>query len=156
MSSKGVTPVVATALLIGIAVSTALTASVFMEGTLSDVRDSFEDDISERDRESDSEMSIDYGYEQGGYLLVDVRNTGSIALPLRDNETKVLSVYLDGRPSDGWSYLSDREVLGQDATVTINTTEAFPAPSNSTEVDIRGAYETQSSIICYNDGSDTC
>lgn len=156
MSRKGVTPVVATALLIGIAVSTALSASVFMEGTLSDVRNNVEDDISERDRESDSEMSIDYGYEQGGYLLIDVRNSGSIALPLKDNDTRVVSVYMDGRPNDDWHYLSDREVLGQDATVTINTTKAFPDPGNSTKVEIRGAYETQSSIICYNDGADSC
>lgn len=156
MSRKGVTPVIATALLIGIAVSTALTAMVFMEGTLSDVKGNIEDDVTESDREADSEMSIDYGYEQGGYLLIDVRNTGSRALPLMDNDTKVLSVYMEGKPNDDWDYLSDREVLGKDATVTINTTEAFPAPSNSTEVDIRGSYETQSSIICYNDGSDTC
>ena len=156
MSRKGVTPVIATALLIGIAVSTALSAMVFMEGTLSDVQGNVEDDVTERDRESDSEMSIDYGYEQGGYLLIDIRNTGSRALDLMDNDTKVLSVYMEGKPNDDWDYLSDREVLGQDATVTINTSEAFPAPGNSTEVEIRGAYETQSSIICYNDGSGSC
>jgi len=156
MSRKGVTPVVATALLIGIAVSTALTASVFMDNTLSNVKGNFEDDINDRDRESDSGMTIQYGYEQGGYLFTDVRNTGSIALPLKDNDTRTLSVYMDGRPNDDWEYLSDRDVLGQDATVTINTSRPFPGQGNSTEVDIRGAYGTESSIICYNDGSNSC
>lgn len=156
MSSKGVTPVIATSLLIGIAVSTALTASVFMEGTLNDVRSGFEDDINDKNLESESQMGIDYGYEQGGNLMIDIRNTGSISLPLKDNDTNVLSVYLDGRPSDNWEYLSDRDVLGPDATITINTKQSFPDQGNYTEVEVRGAYETQSSMICYNDGGNSC
>lgn len=156
MSSKGVTPVVATALLIGIAVSTALTASVFMEGTLSDVRSGFEGELQDRNLEDQAEMSIEYGYMRGGYLLLDIRNTGSVALPMKDNDTRVLAVYMDGRPNEDWKFLSDREVLGQDGTVTINTTEPFPDQGNYTEVEVTGSYETESTIICYSDGSPSC
>ena len=156
MNRKGVTPVIATSLLIGIAVSTALTAAVFMEDTLSDVRGNFEDDISDQELSSKAEMSIDYGYERNGYMLLDIRNTGQVTLPLKDNDTEVLSVYIDGRPRDGWSFLSDREVLGTDGTITINTSESFPNQGNYKEVEITGAYDTESSIICYSGGGDSC
>jgi hypothetical protein len=156
MSSKGVTPVVATALLIGIAVSTALTASVFMEDTLSNLRGNFEDDVRDRNLEDQAEMSIEFGYERDGYLLLDLRNTGSIALPLVDDGEQVLAVYMDGRPNDDWSFVSDKDTLGQDGKVTINTSKEFPAQGNYTRVEINGAHGTESTIICYNDGSPSC
>lgn len=164
MSSKGVTPIIATALLIGIAVSTALTASIFMQNSLDDVRSGFEDDLEDSEREDRAELSIEYGYNQGGYTLIDIRNTGSIALPLRDggNATSVgdptLAIYLDGRPAENWEYLADsnKTVLSQDGRVSINTSEPFPVQGNYTQVEITGPYSVESSIICYNDGSPSC
>lgn len=156
MSSKGVTPIIATALLIGIAVSTALTASVFMQNSLDDVRSGFQDDLEDRNQEDKAELSVEYGYNQGGYTLIDIRNTGSIALPLKDNGDATLAIYLDGRPAENWEYLSDREILSQDSRITINTSEPFPVQGNYTQVEITGPFSVESSIICYNDGSPSC
>jgi flagellin-like protein len=157
MSSKGVSPVVGTALLIGIAVSTALTASVFMQDTLDDVKGNFEDDVRDRNLEDKSEMSIDYGYSRSGDLFLDLRNDGSIALPLVNEEgEKVLSVYVDGRPNEDWKIPSGKETVANGGKVTINTTVAFPVQGNYTKIEIRGAHGTQSTIICYNDGSPSC
>lgn len=156
MNRKGVTPVIATSLLIGIAVSTALTAAVFMEDTLSDVKGNFEDDISDQELSSKAEMSIDYGYERNGYMLLDITNTGQVALPLKSNDTRDIGVYIDGRPNDDWSFLSDREILGTGGTITLNTSESFPNQGNYTEVELRGPYDTESSIICYSGGDGSC
>lgn len=158
MSSKGVTPIIATALLIGIAVSTALTASVFMQNSLDDVRSGFEDDLQEGEREDQAELSIEYGYNQGGYTLIDIRNTGSIALPIRENGNATLAVYMDGRPAENWEYLvgADKTVLSQDSRITINTSESFPVQGNYTNIEITGPYSVESSIVCYNDGSPSC
>lgn len=157
MSSKGVSPVVATALLIGIAVSTALTASVFMQGTLKDVKGNFQDDIKDRSLNDKSEMSIDYGYSRDGDLFLDLRNDGSIALPIKNEQgDKVLSVYVDGRPKENWVVPSGKETVAKGGKVTINTTASFPAQGNYTKVEITGAHGTESTIICYNDGSPSC
>ncbi len=155
MSRKGVTPVIATALLIGITVSTVLTASVYVDNSISDVKE-LGDDISDEQRAEDAEMGIQYGYKRSGDLFIDIRNKGSIALPLKDNGSKVLSIYADGRPVEDWKFLSDREVLGTSGTITINTTVDFPPKGNYTKILVRGSYETESTIICYNDGSPSC
>lgn len=156
MNRKGVTPVIATSLLIGIALSTALTASVFMQNSLNDVQQGFEDDLQDEELEDKSDLSIQYGYDQGGYILLELRNSGSVALPLDRDGTRLISLYISGRPEEDWSYLSPRSQLGVGTTITMNTTRTFPDSGDYTEIEVRGPRDTSSSIVCYNDGSPSC
>jgi len=157
MNRKGVTPVIATSLLIGIALSTALTASVFMQNSLDDVQQGFEDDLNDEELEDQSDLSIQYGYDQGGYTLLELRNSGEVALPLQNEDgIELISLYVSGRPEEDWSYLSPRPQIGVGETITINTTQPFPNSGNDIEIEVRGPRDTSSSIICYNDGSPSC
>ncbi|MFB6114722.1 MAG: archaellin/type IV pilin N-terminal domain-containing protein [Candidatus Nanohalobium sp.] len=156
MSSKGVTPVVATALLIGIAVSSVVTASVFMMESRKQVKNNFLDNLNEEQKEDKSELTIEYGYNQSGFILLDLRNTGSIALPLNKSGRSTLALYEGGRPDDSWRFLSDRAALGVDGRITINTTERFPGIGNYTKIKVTGPFGTDSSIVCYNDGNPSC
>ncbi|MFB6174555.1 MAG: archaellin/type IV pilin N-terminal domain-containing protein [Candidatus Nanohalobium sp.] len=153
MNRKGVTPVVATALLIGIALSTVATAAVFMQDSFKRVQDRGQDAVNSGHPNAD--LSIETGYNQGGYIIVRVRNKGKTALPINKSDS-VFSVYAGGRPTYDWKFLSDIKVLGAGGVVTVNTSETFPAYQNSTKIEVVGPYDTKSAIYCYNDGSSSC
>lgn len=156
MDSKGVTPVVATALLLGIAISSVVTASVFMMESRQQVQENFLEDLNQEQREDKSELKIEYGYNQSDYILLDLRNTGSIALPLKDSGTDTVALYVGGRPDDTWSYVSTRETLGVDGRISLNTTAEFPNRGSYKEVQVTGPFGTESTIVCYNDGNPSC
>lgn len=161
---KGVSPVVAEVLLMGIAVSAAVSAGVFLQGTISDIQDGAEDQISQEDREESTSIGVDFGYNgTNGYLLMDVRNTGSYTIAVEEEDQKNWNMYIDNIPvewnyTDGSDYLNQREVpLDPSSTITLNTTQKFPVTGESKEVEISGPYNLRTSFICFseNDGCET-
>ena len=155
---KGVSPVVAEVLLVGIAVSGAVSAGVFLQGTLGDVQESAENRLQQEDRIESTSIDADFGYNgTNGYLIVDIRNTGSYTLAVEDDGQKNWNMYLEGVPEqwsyiDGSSYLTqDQVLLNPQSTVTINTTSKFPSSGNSKEVEFSGPYEIDTSYLCYSE-----
>jgi FlaG/FlaF family flagellin (archaellin) len=158
MKLKGVSPVVAEILLMGIAISAAISAGVFLQGTLQDVQNNVDDQIRQDDREETSSIGVDYGYNStDGFLMVDVRNTDANTLNVEEQGDKVWNMYIDGRP-ETWSYVtgspyrsSSNVGLDPSSTITLNTTREFPSPGNSTEVEVTGAYNTRSTYVCFSE-----
>jgi archaellum component FlaG (FlaF/FlaG flagellin family) len=162
MNRKGVTPVVATALLLGISISAVASASVFMGNVLEETGSQFEDDLREQERRDQSTFAIEYGYNSsGGFTFIDVRNTGQVTLAVEEENQKIWTLYVDGKPHD-WKYVNDD--LSNQANVNvdprevmrINTTVEYPSQGNSVELEVQGAYETSSAIVCTNIGEPSC
>jgi archaellum component FlaF (FlaF/FlaG flagellin family) len=158
MKVKGVSPVVAEVLLMGIAISAAISAGVVLQDTFGGVQENVEDWISQDDREQQSSIGVDYGYNStDGFLMVDVRNTGANTLTVEEQGEKVWNMYLDGRP-ETWSYVtgspyssSSNVGLDPSSTITLNTTREFPSPGNSVEVEVTGAFNTRSTYVCFSE-----
>jgi len=160
MNSKGVTPIVATMLLMVIAVGAVASASVFLEGTLQDVQDGLEDQLQREDRIESSDITVETVYQgNSGFILADVRNSGSVTLEIEENSNKLWNLYIDGRPQQ-WTYVDTSkggdESLNPNGVVSINTTTAFPAPDSSKEVRFNAPYETSDSYVCFNEGGLNC
>lgn len=158
MKSKGVSPVVATVLLMGIAIASVSSAAIFLQGTISDLQEGVESNIGQQNKIESSSMSIDYGYNgTNGYFLVDLRNDGSTTITVEEENEKLLNMYLDNMPKDwnytkGSSYLSQSQVsINPTSVLTLNTTEEFPAEGNSTSVEFTGPYEVRTSYTCYSE-----
>jgi len=155
---KGVSPVVAEVLLVGIAVSGAVSAGVFLQGTLGDVQEGAENRLQQEDRIESTSIDADFGYNgTNGYFIVDIRNTGSYTLSVVDGGNKNWNMYLEGVPNSwsfmqGSSYVGENEVLlNPQSTITINTTSKFPSTGNSKEVEFSGPYEISTSYLCYSE-----
>lgn len=156
MNRKGVTPVIATSLLIGIAISTVLTASVFLNNNIDTIREGFTDDLNDEQIQEEAELSVEFGYDRSGWLFLDVRNTGETGLPLKNDQgDDRLEVYVDGRPQTDWSMVNERDLLARGSKLTINSSVTFPGSGSRKEVEVIGPFETSSAIICFNDGSST-
>lgn len=155
--SKGISPVVATVLLVGIAIASVSSAAIVLQGTLTDVQSNVEDWIGQENQEQSVEMNIDYGYNRSGYLLVDLRNSGSSSVSIVEGGEPTLNMYVDGVPEE-WDFISgspyngeESVVLDPSSTVSLNTTVAFPATSDSVEVQFAGPYETSTTYVCFNE-----
>ncbi len=160
--SKGVTPVVATALLLGISVSAVATASIFMGDVLQNTGDQFEQDLRQQERQEQSNFAIEYGYNSsGGWTLLDVRNTGSRTLTVEEGGNKVWTLYVDGQPQD-WGYvtqsLRNQNQVGVDPreVLRINTSVRYPLSGDTVEFEVRGGYNTRSAIVCTHSGQPSC
>lgn len=160
--SKGVTPVVATALLLAISVSAVATASIFMGDVLQDTGDQFENDLREQERRDQSSFAIEYGYNSSeGFTLLDVRNTGSRTLAVEEDGSKIWTLYVDGKPRD-WEYVSSdletSDQVGVDPreVLRMNTTVEYPLQGDSVELEVRGSYSTSSAIVCKHQGQPSC
>ena len=158
MSSKGVSPVVATVLLMGIAIASVSSAAVFISGTMDDLQSNVEEWLRGEDRKQASELSVDYAYNgTGGYLLVDLRNTGSRSLKVEEDNQKTLTMYIGGVPeewnySDGSGFVSGEDVvLNPTSVLTVNTTEKFPSDGDTAEIDFAGPYEVEAGYVCYSE-----
>jgi len=156
MNKKGISPVIAEVLLIAIGVSAAVSAGVFLQGTLDDVQDNAENQLTQEEREDRSEIQIDYGYNGSqGYLLLDVSNTRSRTLKVEEDDNKNWNLYTEGTPSN-WEYTDPSKktqsevLLSTGSTLTINTTEKFPSSGNSIESEITGPYGLSTSYICFS------
>jgi flagellin-like protein len=105
MNSKGVTPVIATVLLMTITVAATASAYTFMTGIQDDFMENTEDRLSSQEREAQSDINIETAYNSSdGYVLLSVRNTGSVTLEVEDeNDNKAWDLYIEGRPNE-WKH----------------------------------------------------
>ncbi|MFQ3308212.1 MAG: archaellum component FlaG (FlaF/FlaG flagellin family) [Candidatus Nanohaloarchaea archaeon] len=159
MDRKGVTPVVATVLLISIGIAAVGTAGVFLQDIGDTLRENANDRIAGENRIENSDISIEYAFENAdGDIALDVRNTGSTNLEVKEDGDDLWNIYIEGRPQGSWE-LSDTALdnsddvdLSPQEQLRIDTNEDYPSTGNSKRVQVSGIYETQSSIICsYND-----
>ncbi len=162
MNSKGITPVIATVLLMTITVAATASAYTFMTGVQDDFMENTEDRLSNQERESQSDINIETAYNStDGYIMLSIRNTGSLTLEVEDEDgNKAWDLFIDGRPKGdgtGWEYRgSSREALAPQATIGINTTEKFPAADSDTLIKLTGPNGVSDSKVCYNSGSASC
>lgn len=153
--SKGVTPVLATVLLLFITIAAVGSASVFLQSTVDEVQRGAESQLEREQLVRDSSIRILSGFRDvNGFLNVEVRNTGSINLQIEEDSEKVWSLYLDRRPVSNWSSAAD--VMSPNQVVVINTSSKYPNATDDKEVTINAPYETEDRYICYNQGSNQC
>lgn len=160
MNRKGITPVIATVLLMTITVAATASAFTFMNGIQNDLKENTEDRLSQQERESQSNIDIETAYNStDGYIIVSVRNTGSLTLQIRD-ETRLWSMFTNGSPvGDGteWEYRNEeRDYISPQQTVNLNTTEKFPDPGSDTLIKITGPNGVSDSKVCFNSGAASC
>lgn len=159
MSRKGITPVVATMLLLLIAVAAVGSASVFLQDTLTDVQDGLEDQVEHEERVDSTDIRIEFAYNEEDYILVDVVNSGTTTLEIEEDGNKLWNLYMDSRP-ETWEYVDDAqggdELLNPEDTITLNTTEEFPPEGESKEISLNAPYDTSDSYVCFNEGGNNC
>lgn len=158
--SKGITPVVATALLMLIAVAAVGSASVFLEDTIKGVQSGLEDEMAREELVENSDIRIDSAYNgTNSYLLVDVQNSGSMTLDVEKDDTKLWNLYIDGKPQS-WEYvdssLGGNVSINPNGIISFNTTMAYPSDGSSKELSFNAQYESSDTYICYNDDSNFC
>lgn len=170
-SSKGITPVIATVLLITISVAATASAYTFITSTQKAFWQNQKDDLRQQERRSKADINIEYVYNStGNFVFMNIRNTGSITLPINKSGRKLLSLYADGRPvtsdvggnAKGWKYTTGSQapsnpvLLNPSGMLTINTTVTFPVRGNSKAFKLVGPYKTSDSHVCFNSGSPSC
>ena len=153
--SKGVTPILATVMLLFIAVAAAGSAAVFLQGTVDDIQEGAEDELEREELIRNSDLRIQSGFNSSeGYLFIVVRNSGSVTMPIVDDSDNVWSLFVENVPRDSWTAPEDS--ISPNQIININTTVEYPANQNSVEVSVSAPYETTDSYICYNAGSNSC
>lgn len=152
---KGVTPVVATALLLSIAVGSVVTAGVFMDDTLQDLRKAFGDEVD--DETGNPDISIISAVEDSSDNIdLVLRNSGNGPVDLDSGDGLVIlagdSGMLQGSGSD-WRYPDGNPgILSPGDTVEIEIMNpGFPS-SGPVEVDINGPQEISAGVVCYPSG----
>ncbi len=163
MSRKGVTPVLATSLLILIAISAVSTAAVFLRDTTDDITGGVEDQLSEQERIDGTSISIERGYNNSDSdISLMVRNTGRYLVAVEDSEmdpgdNRTWTLYVDGRPQE-FDYESGNPDIRLDSgeTITIDTNTDYPSPGDYKRLEVQGRYETETGIICSNSGGQNC
>lgn len=164
MSSKGLSQVVGAVLLIMISVAAATSAWTFIDEITSQTRENVEDKVDEQSKESKSELTSEIAYNETGYTLMTLRNSGSRSLQLQDeNGEKTLNLYIDGRPVKGgsksWKFLNPESgsvLLDPQESKPVNTTKEFPAKGEEYSIRFVGPSKTSTTYICYNSGSNSC
>lgn len=152
-TSKGITPVIATVLLITISVAATVSAFTFINNLQDQAKQNWKNRLDERKAETKSSIDIENAYNRSGDIALQVRNTGSIALNV-NNET--VKFYVNGRPEKDWTVFSGSSPLRPQQIMRIELNESFPSPSNSKTVEVFAPYSTQDSYVCYNSGSGSC
>ncbi len=160
MNRKGITPVIATSLLILIAISAVTGAAIFLRDTTGDLTDSVNDQLSDDQRREGSEISINYGYNNSnGNISVIVKNSGEYTLAVEESNQKKWSLYNDGRPQDfNYSDYSNPSnvFLDPGETVTIETGIRYPVSGPKT-MSIQGPFGVSATLICTSEGgSQSC
>lgn len=162
-SRKGVTPIVATVLLITISIAATASAYTFIRGAQQDTIQGFNSELSKEQRQRQSNINAEYVYNSSdGYTIMNLRNTGSISIPItKDSGDRLFSLYADGRPvgsqGKGWTYIgSSIDVLDPSELLTLNTTLEYPSQGDSISLKIVGPYKVTDSHVCYNSGSESC
>ncbi|MFB6182644.1 MAG: archaellin/type IV pilin N-terminal domain-containing protein, partial [Candidatus Nanohaloarchaea archaeon] len=135
MSKKGITPVIATVLLIGISIAAIGTAATFLTDLIGDVKKGVKDKLSAREKREASEITIIYGYESNnGNIAIDVTNEGSISLKvINKNNKKLWNIYANGQPVN-WHIKNNPSppvIIDPRQTIRIIVETSFPSSSNS-------------------------
>lgn len=162
MTSKGLTPVIATVLLITISVAATASAYSFINTVQQDTQSHMEEELAQEERETKTSINMDYVYNSSGYLTLNVRNTGTLSLNFRDDGENAFDLYIDGSPvEEEWrfegGYEGDDDVIvSQQETVAINTTESYPSEDEDAWIEFMGPYSTYDSYVCYNSGGSSC
>ena len=149
MNRKGITPVIATSLLILIAISAVTGAAIFLRDTTGDLTDSVNDQLSD-----------DQSYNNSnGNISVIVKNSGEYTLAVEESNQKKWSLYNDGRPQDfNYSDYSNPSnvFLDPGETVTIETGIRYPVSGPKT-MSIQGPFGVSATLICTSEGgSQSC
>lgn len=162
MSSKGITPVIATVLLIMISVGATASAFTFMNTIMDSQKNQIEEDVRQDKLEQQTSFNIDYVYNgSNGFMLMSVRNSGQRAIRVEDNGERLWTMFVDGGPNE-WSYenvtyqSADDVSIDMGRTITLNTTEKYPVQGEDVSIQISGPYKSEDSYICYNSGSQSC
>ena len=143
---KGVTPVVATTMLVLIAMGASFTAYNFIQGTIQDFQDRTEDKLSEEELKSGSEIGIDSAYNNTSNITMIVRNTGQYPV-----EYENWQMFVDGRPRTSDSNIPSTGGLKPQNTTTLNTDIQFPS-SDVKVIEIKGEY-VSTSVVCSPSGN---
>ncbi|MFB6208053.1 MAG: hypothetical protein ABEJ69_01760 [Candidatus Nanohaloarchaea archaeon] len=159
MNRKGVTPVVATVMLIAISMAAVASSAVFLSDIGGDIRSNIEEQLGVQQKEEKAELSIVQGFNSSsnGNIFIVVKNEGEITLTFKENGDKKWNLFVDSRPATGWGIpgSSNPDVLvNPQETVTIDTGSSFPSNvGDSKTVEIRGQYKTSSAIVCDKDSA---
>lgn len=162
MSSKGITPVIATVLLITITVAATASAFTFMTQIQDDFKESSEDRLNQQQKESKSDFNIEFVYNSSdGYIMMSVRNTGSMTMEVEDDNNKVWNLFADGKPTT-WKYQdsakqsADSVSIDPQQSITLNTTVKFPSEGSDKLLKLSGPHKTADSHVCFNSGRSSC
>lgn len=156
--SKGVTPVVATVLLLFIAVTAVGSAAVFLEGTVQNIQEGAESELEQEEKIRLSDLRIESGFNNSDDdLSIEVRNSGSISLPVNEGGELVWSIFVDDQPNNNWEIDgANIDYIDPNQIITIDTNRPFPDEDDSVTVTISAPYETTGSHVCFNTGSTRC
>jgi len=163
---KGVTPVIATVLLITIAIGAVSSAAVFFSEVSDEITGGVEDQLSEEERIERTSISIENGFEDQGDLVIDVRNTGQETMPIREDNQDRWSFFIDDIPQErgtDWEYQGDIEdnedyYVNPQESVRIEFSDQYPDDQESVIISISAPYESSTSTTCHNsgDGDQSC
>ncbi|MFB6204626.1 MAG: hypothetical protein ABEJ75_03195 [Candidatus Nanohaloarchaea archaeon] len=159
MNRKGVTPVVATVMLIAISMAAVASSAVFISDVGGDIRQSIAEQLGVQQKQQKSELTIIQGFrsQSNGNIYIVVKNEGSVSLMFKENGDKLWNLYIDSRPASGWGVPggSSADVLvNPGETITLDTGTNYPSTvGGSKTVEIRGQYKTVSAIVCDKDSS---
>lgn len=162
MSSKGITPVIATVLLIMISVGATASAFTFMNTIMDQQQNQIENRLTQEEKEQQTNFNIDYVYNSSdGYTLMSVRNSGQRAIRIEDDGERLWTLFVDGGPDD-WKYENTTYQSSEDVsidtgqTITLNTTITYPLQGEDMHIELSGPYQSSDSYVCYNSGSQSC
>lgn len=158
MNRKGITPVVATVLLIMISVGSVVSAYSFINDAQKKAQENFEDRLS---GDEEAEINLEGAYNNTNYTTLSVRNTDDVTLPIKEDGEKIWSLYVNGVPTE-WKFIDDEKknkdfvAVNNSATVEINSTEDYPVEEEETAFKLTVQNGGSDSLICYHTGSDSC
>lgn len=156
MKSKGVTPVVAVVLLMGIAIAATTTAYEVIINTQEDAQTGIEDDISQREVRRQSDTNIETIYNSGGKAYISVRNTGSVSQNIENqNGNKQWTLTVDGRITNGWTIIGGTKEISPESTVNIETNVDFPSSGQEKRFKLVDRYGNEDTYFCQG-GGDSC
>ncbi|MFB6145578.1 MAG: hypothetical protein ABEJ99_03670 [Candidatus Nanohaloarchaea archaeon] len=167
MNRKGLTPVIATVLLITIAIGATASAFAFINSMQKQTQDHWKKQLNNQKKEDNADFNIEFVYNStDNYTLVTIRNTGPSSIPVTKDGQKLFSMYLNGKPvqpgSTGWSYTNsnyrdkDLVYINPQQTLTLNTTKEYPVKGDDMKIKLLGPYSTADSYVCYNSGGNSC
>jgi hypothetical protein len=154
---KGVTPVVATALLLSIAVGSVITAGIFMDDTLQDLKEAFGNEVEEETANPDINV-LSAKRDVDDNIVVVLRNSGG-PVDLSEGDGLVIISSNTGSLDEGsdWEYISGGGIVSSGGTVEINISNPeFPDPGDEpVQITINGPREVSAGFVCYGD-DDEC